>query len=156
MGFKAIVRAAIGPSVNRKKLAEDFAGQTLVASIMVICAESDGGISPDENLRMVQLLRQRFDLKAGEALALTTALADSFNDASDIDELLESVNRELSLSVKEDLMLMVIEVIAADNVKDPREILLLTNLVDQLNIPDDVMERVYAQYFEVRNKGRRK
>ena len=43
---------------------------------------------------------------------------------------------------------MVLHVIAADNEKDAAEMQLLETLVDRLKIPNSVMEKVYARYFE--------
>jgi uncharacterized tellurite resistance protein B-like protein len=143
-----IIRDKAGLSGFRSRLADDLEAQTLFASIMVISAKSDGGISPEENLRMVQLLRGKFGVQPGEALELVTRLADSVTGNAETDSLIDTVNREFSLSAKEELMLMVVSVIAADEEKDAQEMKLLMSLVDELNVPGKVMEKVYARYFE--------
>lgn len=152
MALIDIIRDKAGLSGFRSRLADDLEAQTLFASIMVISAKSDGGISPEENLRMVQLLRGKFGLQPGEALELVTRLADSVSDNAETDSLIDAVNREFSLSAKEELMLMVVSVIAADEEKDAQEMKLLMTLVEELKIPGKVMEKVYARYFEQQKK----
>ena len=58
------------------------------------------------------------------------------------------MNDNLALAQKEDLMLMVLSVISADNQKDAEEMKLLAALIDGLKIPDKIMNKVYEQYFE--------
>ena len=65
-----------------------------------------------------------------------------------LDEILVSVNENLALAQKEDLMLMVLKVISADNQKDAGEMKLLAALIEGLKIPDKIMNKVYEQYFE--------
>lgn len=152
MALLDIIRDKVGIFDSRSRLGDDHQGQALLASIMVVVAKSDGGISPEENLRMVQLLRQKFGLRPGEALQLVTRLADSFADEVEIERLIATVNQELSLADKEELMLMVVSVIAADREKDNAELKLLMTLVRDLQVPDKVMDRVYSRYFAQRQK----
>lgn len=132
--------------------AECFVGnneaQTLVASLLALVAKSDGGISPDENLRTVELLRNRFGLRSGEALEMVTRATHELAAHDKLDDILRSANDELTLVQKEELMLMVLSVIAADNKKDAGEMNLLAALIEGLKIPDKVMINVYARYFD--------
>ena len=59
-----------------------------------------------------------------------------------------AINENLNLASKEDLMLMILHVISADNLKDAAEMKLLTAFVEELKIPDRVMIKVYEKYFE--------
>lgn len=140
-------------SGRRTRLPDDPLSQALVAAIMVVVARSDGGISPDENLRMVQLLQERFGLSSVDALKLITRVTDTVAQDTDLDQLIATVNRDLSLAAKEELILMILSVIVADKEKDAGEMQVLTTLISDLDIPDDVMHRVYAHYFETRRKG---
>lgn len=74
--------------------------------------------------------------------------SDELANHESLDEILESANDNLGLAQKEDLMLMVLSVISADNQKDAGEMTLLAALIEGLNIPDKIMNKVYAQYFE--------
>ena len=155
MGLKDIIKGMAGLSDSGQSLIDNIASPDLVAAVLVVCAKSDGGISPEENLRMVKLLRGTYGLQPGEALALITRLADTSTTAHDLEMLLDSVNKEFSSAEKEELILMVLKVIAADKEKDAAEMKLLANLVDGLQIPDTAMQRVYDRYFEQRGRSAR-
>lgn len=79
---------------------------------------------------------------------MITRVSDELATHRSLDEILVSVNDHLTLAQKEDLMLMVLSVISADNQKDAGEMTLLAALIEGLNIPDKIMNKVYKQYFE--------
>ncbi len=143
-----LIYAKTGFTFDLPNLAADLDAQDMIATLITLVAKSDGGISPDETLRMVEMLRQRFPLEAGEALNLITRAAHDLHADSHLDEILREVNKKLALPQKEELMLMVLNVIAADNEKDAGEMKLLEALIDGLKIPDSVMQDVYLRYFE--------
>lgn len=147
MSLVDLIYMSTGVRVRPGRSIGDHETQMLVASLLVMTAKSDGGISPDESVRMVELLRNRFHLKSGEALNMITRISDDLTDHTNLDEILEFVDEELSLAQKEDLMLMVLGVIAADHQKDAAEMTLLAGLIEGLKIPDNIMTNVYARYF---------
>ena len=150
MGLRDIILKLTGPSESRKYLVDNIASPELVASILVIFAKSDGGISPEENLRMVQLLREKYGLQPGEALELVTRLSAEDRAADESTVLLSSVNGEFSSAEKEELLLMALKIIAADQEKDAREMDLLATLVETLQVSEKTMDGVYARYFASR------
>jgi uncharacterized tellurite resistance protein B-like protein len=152
MGLKDIIMGMADLSDSRQYLIDNIASPDLVAAVLVVFAKSDGGVSPEENLRMVKLLRETYGFQPGEALELITRLADTRAAAQDLEMLLDSVNKEFSSAEKEELVLMVLKVIAADQEKDAGEMELLEKLVAGLQIPDKALQRVYDRYFEQRGK----
>ena len=60
-------------------------------------------------------------------------------DLAELDGIMVTVNDNLAPAQKEDLMLMVLSVISADNQKDAAEMNLLAALIEGLKIPDKVM-----------------
>ena len=148
MKLTDLIYARTGIAFDLPRIASDVDAQALVASLITLVAKSDGGISPDEIVRMVEMLRQRFPLEPAEALSLITRTAEELSADSHLDEILREVNDTLTLPDKEELMLMVLNVIAADNQKDAEEMKLLEALIDGLKIPNKVMQDVYARYFE--------
>ena len=148
MKLTDLIYARTGIAFDLPSMASDLDAQALVASLITLVAKSDGGISPDEIVRMVEMLRQRFPLKPAEALSLITRTAEELSADSHLDEILREVNDTLALPHKEELMLMVLNVIAADNQKDAEEMKLLGALIDGLKIPNKIMQDVYARYFE--------
>ena len=155
MKLTDLIYAKTGFTIELPSLASDLDAQTLVASLITLVAKSDGGISLDESARMVEMLRQRFPLERGEALSLVTRAADELSEDSHLDEILAEVNDKLALPHKEELMLMVLHVISADNEKDAGEMKLLAALIDGLKIPDNIMEKVYARYFKDQKEHQR-
>jgi uncharacterized tellurite resistance protein B-like protein len=147
MSLADLIYSKTGISIGPESIAGDSEAQTLIASLLALVAKSDGGISPDENLRMVRLLRSRFQLKPGEALNMITRASEELATHTNLDEILVSVNDSLTLAQKEDLMLMVLSVISADNQKDAGEMKLLAALIEGLKMPDNVMNNVYGRYF---------
>lgn len=154
MGFTDIIYAKTGIAFDLPSLASNIDARPMVATLMAIVAKCDGGISPDETARMVELLRSRFQLQPNEALSLITRAVDELARDTHLDELMADIDHELPLAHKEDVMLMVLHVIAADNVKDAREMKLLSALIDGLGIPEEIMEVAYARYF-AETKGAR-
>ncbi len=148
MKLTDLIYSKTGIAIDLTSLASDPEGQALVASLMVLVAKSDGGISRDETVRMVEILQGRFHLGAEEAVNLVNRAASEFRADADLDGVIANINEKLSLPHKEELMSMVLHVIAADDRKDAAEMKLLAVLVDSMNVPDNIMERVYAQYFQ--------
>ncbi len=60
--LKDLIYAKTGIAIDSDGLVSDPGGQILIASLMALVAKSDGGVSPDEMTRMVELLRERFRL----------------------------------------------------------------------------------------------
>jgi uncharacterized tellurite resistance protein B-like protein len=152
MKLTDLIYAKTGFTFDLPNLTADLDAQNLVASLITLVAKSDGGISPDETVRMVEMLRQRFPLQPGEALDLITRAADELSSDSHLDEILAAINDKLALPHKEELMLMVLHVISADSEKDAGEMKLLAALIEGLKIPDKVMSDVYQRYFAKRKR----
>ena len=152
MKLKDLIYAKTGIAIDLGSLASDPNGQTLIASLMALVAKSDGGVSPDEMTRMVELLRDRFGLQPGEALNMITRAIDDVAHTIKLDELLRSVNDDLALQHKEELLLMLLHVIAADDQKDVAEMKFLSAVVDGLKVPEKIMANVYARYFDERKR----
>ena len=155
MGLAAILRQKIGSSGGRDPLLGSREGVEMVASIMVLAALSDGGISAEESLRIVQVLRSRFGLSSVDALALIRDIPDQVQTQADVRRLIEALRQELSPEGKQELMMMVLEIIAVDQEKDAGEMSLLSRLIDALDMPEESMSRVYDRYFEERRARQR-
>jgi uncharacterized tellurite resistance protein B-like protein len=148
MKLADLIYAKTGISLELTGLADDPDEQALVASLLALVARSDGTISAEESTRMVDLLRSRFHMGTQEAVNLVDRAINEFGADANLDGLVANINDELSLADKEDLIDVVLHIIAADNRKDAREMELLATLINGLHIPDNVMERAYAKYFQ--------
>ena len=149
MSLLDLIIEKTGVRTASNSVAADSGAQVLIASLLALVASSDGGISPDENMRIVNLLGKRFGLSAGEASDLVARALENHPCHDQVDEVLDSVNAVLSRSQKEDLMFMVLCVIAADNKKDVAEMELLNKLVDTFRLPDATMQKMYEGNFDL-------
>lgn len=150
--LKNLIYGKTGINLDFAGLAGDREGQFLVASLMALVAKSDGGISPDEMSRMVGLLCGRFQLRPGDALNMITTAADEVAESTSLDELLKSVNEDIALHDKEELVLMLLHVISADDQKDAGEMQFLGEVIDGLQMPENIMANVYSRYFTEQKK----
>jgi uncharacterized tellurite resistance protein B-like protein len=148
MSLLDIIIEKTGIKIASDSVASDYEAQILIASLLALVAKSDGGISPDENSRIVNLLCKRFGLGSSEALDLVARAADELPSHDRLDEVVDSVNEVLTRTQKEDLMFMVLCVIAADNQKDAGEMKLLAKLVDSLQLPDQFMQKIFERDFD--------
>ena len=71
--------------------------------------------------------------------------SDELAAHTDLDEIRVAVNDNLALAQKEDLMLMVLSVISADNQKDAGEMKLLAAMSEGLNMPDSLHKASLSQ-----------
>jgi len=147
MALSDFVYARTGIRINVDSAGADQDSQLLVTTLLVLVANSDGGISPDESIRMVEMLRSRFGIKPGEALDLINRASDELAHHTELEDILKTAAGELSLAHTEDLMLMVLHVISADNRKDAAEMKLLAALIEGLGVSDKTMGRAYERYF---------
>jgi uncharacterized tellurite resistance protein B-like protein len=148
MSLLDLIYSKTGISVGTDALSGDNESQNLIASLLALVAKSDGGISLDESERMVGLLRNRFRVSPIEALEMITRASHELAVHSRLDEVMDAINQKLTLAQKEDLMLMVLHVIAADSRKDAGEMMLLAAVVEGLRMPDRRMDKVYERYFK--------
>ena len=86
MSLLDLIIEKTGVRIASDSVASDYEAQILIASLLALVARSDGGILPDENLRIVNLLCKRFGLRSGEALDLVARAADDRASHAQLDE----------------------------------------------------------------------
>ena len=130
----------------------DINAQIAVASLLAVAANSDGSIDSQETVKMVEAMCTRFSLTSAVALDLITRAIDDQLAGSNSSRLFEELNERLSTRQKEELILMLLEVIAADGEKDSAEMTILNQAVAALDISDSRLSKIYDRYFENRRK----
>lgn len=140
--------ANFGVIGNFDMVANDGASQALVASILLLAAESDRAIAPAESANLQTLIGDGFASSDPQTVERSAEPSQRIPDLSNPDDIISHANRVLGLPQKEELMLMVLQIIAADERKAPGELEFLDQLVIGLDISSDVMEGVYTRYFE--------
>ena len=149
MSLLDLIIEKTGVRTASDSVAGNSEAQMLIASLLGLVASSDGGISPDENMRIVNLLSKRFGLSSYESSDLVARAMENHPSHDQLDEVVDSVTEVLSRQQKEDLMFMVLCVIAADDKKDAGEMELLNKLVDAFRLPDATMQKMYEGNFDL-------
>ena len=147
MKISDLIYSATGVTINWSNLSNDLETQTLLATLFAVVANCDGEISDKEKTRMVDLLQSRYGIATDDSIMLINQAVSGLSENLDVDDLVARINDELTLQNKEDLMSIVLHVIAADSEKDANEMKLLGVLIDGLRIPDNIMENAYERYF---------
>jgi uncharacterized tellurite resistance protein B-like protein len=148
-----LVYAVSGIDYGRNGLPANRETENAVASVLALAAMSDKSVSTEETERLVVILRKGFALEGGAALSLITRAIHDLPVHSSMGDLLVDLNRALGIRDKEDLVVMLLEVIAADGHKEAEEMEVLAHTVYGLNVSDKSLQRAYRRYFASR-RGR--
>ena len=151
--LQEMIYAATGIDLGGGNEPVDINAQIAIASLLVIAAKSDGRIDGKETAKMAQALCQRFSLTPVVADDLINRAIYAQSAAGDAATLYAELNKRLTSKHKEELVLMLLDVIAADGEKEADEMLLLDGAVSALKISTDQMGEIYQRYFDARKKN---
>jgi len=125
--------------------------QLAVAALLAWMAGGDGSESAEETVLAVELLRRRYGLSGTEPLEVLTQGRDRFGGKRR-DDLFALLNERLGLPEKQALIVMLLDLVAADGARRTEELGLLADVAGRLKVPDSVMSRAYETYFEQRRQ----
>jgi len=148
-----LIYTTTGISLGSGDSPVDINAQIAVASLLAVAANSDGSIDSNETVKMVEAMCTRFSLTPTVACDLITRAIDDQLVGNESSKLFEELNERLSTKQKEELILMLLEVIAADGEKESAEMTLLNQTVAALDISDSRLSKIYDRYFENRRKS---
>ena len=152
--LRELIHAATGIDLGGGDAPVDINAQIAVASLLVVAAKSDGRIDGAETARIVEALCERFSLTPTVADDLINRALQAQAMQGDAVSLYAELNKRLSSKHKEELILMLLEVIAADGEKEADEMALLDGAVTALKISSDQLGKIYQRYFDARKKNR--
>ena len=147
-----LIYKGTGINLRLDELSDDRTAQMMVAGVLAVAAHSDGETTSSEINRMVELMREKYPLKSSEALDLITRGVDTYADQDSLRSLFSALKDRLPLAHKEELVVMVLEVLAADGMKKPQELSWLEEALEALGVPDEIMNNVYGKYFSQRRR----
>lgn len=119
----------------------------LVAALLVFVARGDGAISEKETQKMLSLVGEYFDLPSGASLALLRRAIEALSDDPRLPERLRELATILDANRKEDVAVMLLNVVAADGRKDAAEMELLQSAGEIMGITSEGMHRAFDRYF---------
>ncbi len=131
----------------------DINAQIAVASLLVVAANSDGSIDGKETVKMVEALCRRYSMTPVVALDLVSRAIEAQSMGDDSPALFDELNERLTKKQKEELILMLLEVIAADGEKKAKEMAVLDRAVAALGISSNRLDKIYDRYFEAKRKS---
>jgi len=138
-GTKLIIETAGG--------IEEYDSQFLVAALLIYVARGSGQIEPEETAKMIELIKDYYQLQSAESLELITHAMGEMMDKPQLGELLIGLAATLSDSEKEDIALMALKVIAADGHRHVAEMEQFERAMQALDISPEIIHRAFDQYF---------
>jgi uncharacterized tellurite resistance protein B-like protein len=129
---------------------EEFDAEYLVAVLLFSIASSDGEISPIEIEKMLQLVADHFELRSSESIEILTSAVESLAADPDLTVILKDLAANLTSSQKEDVAVMMLEVVAADSREDAKETDALAAAAEKIGISPDVLEAARQRFFAER------
>jgi len=142
-GTTLVIETTSGP--------ETYDSQFLVAALLVFVAKGDGSISEKESQKMLQLVGQHFHLHSAESLALLNRAMADLAENPDLTSLLKELSHVLSPEEKEDIAVMLLQVIAADGKRDAEEMEMLNVAAEIIGIAPEARHRAFERYFDEQN-----
>ena len=127
---------------------EIYDSQFLVAALLIYVAKGDGSISDMETDKMLALVGQHFQLHSTETLALLTRAMTELAENPDLESLLRELSTTLSNDHKEEIAVMLLQVVAADGQKDAEEMEKMNKAAEIIGISQEVMHRAFTRYFD--------
>jgi len=149
-----LIYRGTGIAIGRRNPA-DRDEQLAVAALLARVAGGDGSESAEETVLAVELLKRHYGLSGSEPLELLTQGRDLYTGNRQ-DDLYELLNARLGLPAKQDVLVMLLDLVAVDGTKRAGEIEALADAARRLNVPDSVLSRAYESYFEQRRSRRRR
>lgn len=119
----------------------------LVAALMIFIARGSGSIEPEESSKMIDLLRDHFQMSGSEALELLTRAISELDEHPKLGAALAELGRTLPDVMKEDIALMALKVIAADGRREVSEMEQFNAAVEAVDVSPDVVHRAFDRYF---------
>ena len=142
------LRLRSGEAVDAEGIMTDRDFQFLIASLLVRIAKTDGTISTAETSRMLAITESHFHLSSAEALELLTHALTEAPDPEEIEAQLRALRNLLDPAEKEEVAMLLLELIAADGRRESAELDVLHYAADVLEIPPEVMHSAYERFFE--------
>lgn len=119
----------------------------LMAVLLVSVARGDGSISQVESDKLIQLLCSRLRIRSAEALESLSAAVIAVADYQRVVPRLKNIAGNLSLEEKQDLLIMLLEVAAADGARHTEELGAINQASELLGMSREAVHAAFDSYF---------
>lgn len=121
--------------------------QVAITAMLVTAAIRDGEFASSEKDRILQLVCGEFALATGDAGEMLEQAVAQVVRTTSLSVLLGELQYELTLAQKQQALLMLLKVIAADGRQTAEEIELISRASDSLRLSSQATHEVYSRYF---------
>ena len=119
---------------------KEFDAEFLVAVLLFSIASSDGEISPIEIEKMLYLVAGHFEIGTSESIEILKGAVESLAAKPDLGNILNDLASNLTPAQKEDIAVMMYEVIAADDREEEKELDALAAAAEKIGISKETLE----------------
>ena len=134
--------------IETRNETEVYDSRFLVAAALVWVAKGDGRISESETEKMLELVSGHFGLRSSESLEVLTRAIAQIAQNPDVGSILRELGTLITSREKEDVVVMMLKVIAADGRRDAEEMESLSQAAEVLDVSQESMHRAFDRYFE--------
>ena len=126
---------------------KEYDSQFLVAALLVYIARGSGQIEPEESAKIIDMIKEKYQMHGSESLELITHAMAEMADKPELGPLLADLGGTLSDTDKEDIALMSLKVIAADGQRHYEEMEQFNRAMEAIGISAEIVHRAFDQYF---------
>jgi uncharacterized tellurite resistance protein B-like protein len=119
--------------------AESYDARFLISTLLVFVAKGDGDISELESNKMIDLLSSKMAIRSAEALGYLSSAIMSLSNDEDIVKTLQEIGHGLSAAEKDEVFMMMLDVMVVDEKPEPGEIAAITLAGQILGLSEDVI-----------------
>lgn len=145
--FKSLIEGEDAPDIAEAEL------RRAIATLLVRALMVDGEETIDETMKLVDVLKSRFDLSDTEASDLVKEAKQAEKDATDLFRFTNVVTEQLDRDGRIGVLDMMFEIVAADGQVDVFEENLMSRAATLLRLPDYYRESLRSRVFALM-KGR--
>ncbi|MEO1204206.1 MAG: TerB family tellurite resistance protein [Pseudomonadota bacterium] len=119
----------------------------LVAALLLFIGRGSGTIEQEESAKMIELLKEYFDMPGAEALELLTRAITDLDENPKLGPALARLGRTLPEAQKEDIAVMALKVIAADGRREVSEMEQFNATAEAVGMSAETIHQAFNRYF---------
>jgi len=119
----------------------------IMTALLIRAARADGTISDSETHEILASLQETFEITGAKALELVNTVSSQLASGDELLEFLRGLRLFVTDEDRETVLLLLLRLIAADGKRATAELAVFQEAVDALAISEQVVHKVFDQYF---------
>lgn len=141
------LRARTGQPIDADGVMTERDFRFLITLLLVDLAKSNGRITQTETEKMMEITQSQFQMSSAEALELLTSAVATLTDHPNLEDVLRALKDVLNAAAKEEILLLMLELIAADGQRETREMEIFKHAADVLEIAPESVHKAFERFF---------